>query len=172
MAHKILKNHDDAEDVCQDVFRKLIPRYQNMDAEYLIRWLLVVSKNTALKLKDKKKRLLYLDLSRIDCETDSQTFKNDFKSYETEKPESLLTDSPLHNIMLSEKSQEFQAGLYKALNELPARLQEIIRLRYFEELSYAEIASKLKLTQGNVGFLLNRAMTKIKKSFACSKVQR
>ena len=52
---------------------------------------------------------------------------------------------------------EIRDQVNKALQTLPASMREIVRLRYWENLSYKEIAEKLNLPVGTVGRLLCEA---------------
>jgi len=173
MAYKILQDSEESSDVCQEVFKKLVPRYSTLTNEddHLLKWLLVVARNTALKVKNKKKRHIYVEQLSSSGDIDKYMYEQ-CESGSHEIPASLEVVSPATKLVNDERKEENYAKLQEAIGTLPARLQEIVRLRYYEELSYAEIAEKLKLTQGNVGFLLNRAMTKIKKVFAWSNINR
>jgi RNA polymerase sigma factor (sigma-70 family) len=44
------------------------------------------------------------------------------------------------------------------LETLDARSQELIRLRFNEDLSYKEISGRTGLTEGNVGYILHHAL--------------
>jgi len=48
-----------------------------------------------------------------------------------------------------------------AIDSLPARQQEVFLLRYYEELSYAEIAEKLQLSEGSLKASFHHARKKI-----------
>ena len=48
-----------------------------------------------------------------------------------------------------------------SLQALDARSREIVRLKFNDELSYKEIAARLGLTTGNVGFILHTALKTI-----------
>jgi RNA polymerase sigma-70 factor (ECF subfamily) len=52
----------------------------------------------------------------------------------------------------------------RALSRLAARDREVIALRYHAELSTAELAAVLGVSQTNAGTLLHRAMTKLRES--------
>ncbi len=53
------------------------------------------------------------------------------------------------------------AQLNEALHQLKAKEQDVLSLRYFEELSYEEIADSLNITVSNVGVRINRALKKL-----------
>jgi len=48
-----------------------------------------------------------------------------------------------------------------SLNALDHRSREIVRLKFNDELSYKEIAARMSLTTGNVGFILHTALKTI-----------
>jgi RNA polymerase sigma-70 factor (ECF subfamily) len=53
----------------------------------------------------------------------------------------------------------------KILNDLSPRVQEILQLKFYGELSNLEIAVVLKTTPGNAGVLIYRALKKFKLSY-------
>ena len=61
----------------------------------------------------------------------------------------------------TEKKERIRAGIAR----LPALLQEIIVLRYLEELSYHEIAEMLKINEGTVKSRLFKAKNLLRKIF-------
>ncbi|HAU39983.1 MAG: ECF subfamily RNA polymerase sigma-24 subunit, RNA polymerase sigma-70 factor, ECF subfamily [Candidatus Peregrinibacteria bacterium GW2011_GWF2_43_17] len=75
-------------------------------------------------------------------------------------------EAPDHDIKEGEDAKESLANL-KLLNESFHKLSEddkdILSLKYFENLSYQEIADALELTVTNVGVKLNRATERLKK---------
>lgn len=56
---------------------------------------------------------------------------------------------------------ELRDSVGKALNTLPPQLREIVVLRYWQHLSYKEIAEKLNMPIGNVGGLLMDASVRL-----------
>jgi RNA polymerase sigma factor (sigma-70 family) len=149
--------------VCHEVFKKLVAKQETIMLESIVGWLFVVAKNTALKAQNKRKRFMYI----TDFEPSRPLYNNDGTRVFPKATGSMAeVESPMETMARSEYSCAAESALHTALIKLPARLKEIVRLRYYEELSYASIAEKLNLSQGNVGFLLNKAMTKLKAAFA------
>jgi RNA polymerase sigma factor (sigma-70 family) len=64
---------------------------------------------------------------------------------------------------LAEQAAQLEA-VRRALSRLAARDRELIALRYHAELSTAELAAVLGVSQTNAGTLLHRAMTKLRES--------
>lgn len=61
-----------------------------------------------------------------------------------------------------DKTEEFE-GILRLIQTLPAMYQQVIALRYFEELSIREIAEILHKKEGTVKSLLSRGLEKLKK---------
>lgn len=57
---------------------------------------------------------------------------------------------------------EERASLKWALHMLPDRLRQIVRMRFFEELSQAEIARRLGISQMHVSRILREALTRLR----------
>jgi RNA polymerase sigma factor (sigma-70 family) len=72
-------------------------------------------------------------------------------------------DDPSSLLSNAERSSDRGRAVLAAIAGLPSRLQKLLKLRFFDRLSYAEIAKKTKLSKGNVGFLLNKATTTLRK---------
>lgn len=64
---------------------------------------------------------------------------------------------------LEEKMRRF-ASLHAALRRLPERYQTVLVLRYFEGLTYGEIASALRKRLGTVKSLIHRGLKRLKDS--------
>ena len=57
--------------------------------------------------------------------------------------------------------EEVSEQLQEAIMKLPERQGKIVKLRYFDELSCAEIATIMNMTSGNVRVQLSRALDKL-----------
>ena len=64
-----------------------------------------------------------------------------------------------------ERSETTQRVL-AAISALPSRQQEVIRLKFQEGLSYADIAAVTSLSVANVGFLLSTGLAAVRTQFA------
>ena len=61
---------------------------------------------------------------------------------------------------------ETTAQVLAALNRLPQRQQEVLRLKFQQGLSYADIAAVTTLSVANVGFLLSTGLATLRQEFA------
>ncbi|MHC4119061.1 MAG: RNA polymerase sigma factor [Planctomycetota bacterium] len=64
------------------------------------------------------------------------------------------------------QQQELTDGLRESLSELPPREAQAFCLRYFNDMSYRQIADELGINANAAGVLLHRARAKLRESFA------
>ena len=62
--------------------------------------------------------------------------------------------------------EDAAGALFALVDALPARHAEIVRLKYRDDLSYAEIAEVTGLTATNVGFILHTALKTLRERLA------
>ncbi len=87
--------------------------------------------------------------------------ENDF--YETVQRDRVYFSSP--DIEIEEEQEEYMrlfAQLYKSLDFLPERYRSVLVLRYFESLSYNEIAQVLGKRVGTVKSLVHRGLKRLR----------
>ena len=61
---------------------------------------------------------------------------------------------------------EVSSQVLSALSQLPARQQEVLRLKFQQGLSYADIAAVTTLSVANVGFLLSTGLAALRQQLA------
>ena len=136
---KRIQNENDAEDVTIQTFSRAFDRIETFDEKYTFKtWLITISKN------------LHIDLLRKEKNSITQVISNvDKKVYQ------VLDESPSpEDILISE---QHLAKLLRDIKKLKPHYQEIINLRYFQELSYKEISKQLNEPMNNVKVKLLRA---------------
>jgi len=144
MLLKMVNNRDDAEDLTIEAFGKAFNRLHQYVPTYAFStWLFRIATNNCIDfLRKKKKNVLSID---------NQIEKNNGDSFmiELKSP----TRNPEEQAIRQQKIELMRAIVTK----LKPRYQTLIELRYFEELSYDEIAEKLDLPLGTVKAQLFRA---------------
>ncbi|MBO2944395.1 RNA polymerase sigma factor [Paenibacillus sp. F411] len=133
----MLRNVQDAEDVCHDVFVTVF-RQDWHEIEQLRAWILRISVNHCLNLLRKQQR-------RTVKQPQLQWMR---KHQEASVP---AVDA---QVLKRESSEEWE----KLLGQLPEKLMAVVVLRYLGELSTAEIAQSLNLPQGTVKSRLHKAL--------------
>lgn len=136
---KRIQNENDAEDIAIQTFSKAFDRIETFDENFKFKtWLITISKN------------IHIDLLRKEKNSISQVTSNDDKSVYQ-----ILDESPSPEDELI--TEQHLAKLLRDIKMLKPHYQEIINLRYFQELSYKEISIQLKEPINNVKVKLLRA---------------
>ncbi|WP_082331916.1 RNA polymerase sigma factor [Mangrovimonas xylaniphaga] len=137
---KRTENENDAEDISIQTFSKAFDKIATYDESYVFRtWLITISKNIHIDLLRKRKSSITSTTNRED--------DNEFYNIIDESPspeDKLITEQNL-------------AKLLRDIKKLQPHYQEIINLRYFQELSYKEISEQLQEPINNVKVKLLRA---------------
>ena len=144
MVLKMVRNVDDAEDLTIEAFSKAFKNLHRFKKDYTFStWLFRIATNNAIDFIRKKK----LDTFSLDT------------SYKDDAGESVSMDvldpdlTPEEETVKTQKIELVQMFVTK----LPTKYQRLVRLRYFDELSYEEIAQELDAPLGTVKAQLHRA---------------
>ena len=137
---KRTENENDAEDITIQTFSKAFDKILTYNDTYEFKtWLITISKNIHIDLLRKRK-------SSVPHTSDSSK-ENDFYGIIDASPspeDKLITEQNL-------------AKLLRDIKKLKPHYQEVINLRYFQELSYKEISQQLNEPMNNVKVKLLRA---------------
>jgi len=77
-----------------------------------------------------------------------------------------ITTPSYEDLLINMQSEEAQTSkLIKAINQLPEEEQKVIKLRFFEELSYEDIAQKTGKTKRTIYNQIFSAIKKLKKFY-------
>ena len=136
---KRTQNENDAEDITIQTFSKAFDKIDTFDENYTFKtWLIAISKNIHIDLLRKEKNSIYQVIS-----------KNERELFQ------ILDESPSpEDILITE---QHLAKLLRDIKKLKPHYQEVINLRFFQELSYKEISKELKEPMNNVKVKLLRA---------------
>lgn len=96
------------------------------------------------------------------------------KNYYRDKKENVSLDDEENPVDVSSGEliedavlmEERSRMLHDAISKLPERQQQAVRMKYFRNMSAADIAAELGTTAGNVRVILNRSMDKLKEFLA------
>jgi len=136
---KRIENENDAEDITIRTFSRAFDKINTFDNNYKFKtWLITISKN------------IHIDLLRKEKKSITQIISNDDKTVYQ-----ILDESPSPEDKLI--TEQHLAKLLRDIKKLKPHYQEIINLRYFQELSYKEISIELKEPINNVKVKLLRA---------------
>ena len=137
---KRTENETDAEDITIETFSKAFDKIATYNPEYQFNtWLIAIAKNVHIDMLRKKKSSLFVDISDND---DRQAYNVADSSPTAE--DKLITEQNLSQLL-------------RYIKEMKPHYQEVIQLRYFQEMSYQEISEQLKEPLSNVKIKLLRA---------------
>jgi RNA polymerase sigma-70 factor (ECF subfamily) len=152
MVLKMVRNKVDAEDLTIEAFGKAFRNIEQYSPEYAFStWLFRIASNNCIDFLRRKKtrQLNTVSTSASDDESSiSEVFAKEATlalKYDAPDPE--------ESIILEQK----HAMLRDVVANLKPRYRELVEMRYFDELSYEEIAEKLQLPLGTVKAQLFRS---------------
>ncbi|RZN82424.1 MAG: sigma-70 family RNA polymerase sigma factor [Winogradskyella sp.] len=137
---KRTNNENDAEDITIQTFSKAFDKIDNYNNKYVFKtWLITISKNIHIDLVRKHKSSIN---SRINKNNDDIVY--DIPDESPTPEDKIIREQNL-------------AKLLKDIKKLKPHYQEVINLRYFQELSYKDISKELDEPINNVKVKLLRA---------------
>jgi len=132
-------NENDAEDITIQTFSKAFDKIDTYNDAYKFKtWLITISKNIHIDLIRKQKKLI------------NNTSKDNNDNFFD-----IVDDSPTPEDKII--TEQNLANLLRDVKKLKPHYQEVINLRYFQELSYKEISEELNEPINNVKVKLLRA---------------
>jgi len=137
---KRTKNENEAEDITIQTFSKAFEKIDTFNENYVFKtWLITISKNVHIDLIRKKNSSISVQISE---EQGSKVYQI---ADENPTPEDTII------------GEQNLAKLLRDIKQLKPKYQEVIQLRYFQELSYKEISEQLQEPVNNVKIKLLRA---------------
>ncbi|MCS7076851.1 MAG: sigma-70 family RNA polymerase sigma factor [Bacteroidia bacterium] len=144
MLLKMTQNKDDAEDLTMESFAKAFKSLHKFNPQYAFStWLFRIASNNCIDFI-RKNKMKTLSINNP-VETDSGTMDN------FDLPDNIELPDEYANRMEKAKF------LRSVVEQLPKTYSTLIKLRYYEELSYEEIAEVIGIPIGTVKAQLHRA---------------
>jgi RNA polymerase sigma-70 factor (ECF subfamily) len=146
----LLQNHEDAEDIAQNVFIELFNSIGSFRGEAkLTTWLYRIAVNRSINHLRKKRQNKWLHF--FESNSSSTPTANNIKANITENPE--------YNI----ENEQRSLIIKEAIESLSNNQKVAFTLNKYEELSYKEIAEIMELSVSSVESLLFRAKKNLQK---------
>lgn len=137
---KRTENETDAEDITIETFSKAFDKLATYNPDFQFNtWLIAIAKNVHIDILRKKKSSLFVEI----------TEEEDYQAYNIADTTPSAEDKLITEQNLSQ--------LLQYIKELKPHYQEVIQLRYFQEMSYQEIANQLDEPLSNVKVKILRA---------------
>jgi RNA polymerase sigma-70 factor (ECF subfamily) len=133
-----VENENDAEDVTIETFVKAFDKIATYNPEFQFNtWLIAIAKNVHIDMLRKKKTTIFV------------TTTNNSAVY------TIADTSPsIEDVLITEQNL---SRLLQFIKKLKPSYQEIIQMRYFQEMSYQEIAADLNEPLNNIKIKILRA---------------
>jgi len=142
---KMVIDHDDADDLVQEIFVKV---WKNLDSfredSKLYTWIYRIATNECLTFLKKKKRKYFVPIGDVTKEL-SQKLDED----------------------ISISGDEVQLKLQKALLRLPDKQRIVFNMKYFDEMKFTEIAEVTGTSVGALKASYHHAVKKIEEFIIC-----
>jgi len=142
-ARRITGDTERARDVVQETFVKFQRDGTVRREDEPATWLFTVCRNTALNVCRKERRIMYVDEELIEAHESEQSM-------------------PFDRL----EQAEATGFLLRIVGTLPLRQQEVIQLKFQNDLSYQQIARIMQTTANNVGVLLHTALKTLRQRYA------
>ncbi|MEQ8362786.1 MAG: sigma-70 family RNA polymerase sigma factor [Cyclobacteriaceae bacterium] len=144
MILKMVRNVDDSEDLTIESFAKAFKSLHKFKKDFTFStWLFRIATNNTIDFI-RKKRLNTLSISNTYTDDDGQSVSIEVEDGSLNPQEEAIKAQKVELIQLF-------------VTMLPAKYQKLVRLRYYNELSYEEIAQELEAPLGTVKAQLHRA---------------
>ncbi len=136
---KRTENEADTEDIVIETFAKAFDKIGSYNSEYGFNtWLIAIAKNVHIDMLRKKKSSLF-----VNNDDENDNYAN-----------SIVDDSPsAEDELIIEQNL---AQLLLCIKELKPAYQEVIQMRYFQEMSYQDMADQLEEPLNNIKIKLLR----------------
>lgn len=136
---RMVFEHEDANDVIQNTFIKVYKSIHKFEGKSkLYTWLYRIATNEAITFLNKKKKKSTASLDNEEYNLGNQLKADEYFD-----------------------GDEIQRKLYEALDQLPEKQKAVFNLRYFEEMSYAEMSEILGTSVGGLKASYHHAVKKI-----------
>ncbi len=139
LVRRMVIDHDDADDVVQEIFIKVFKNLNNFQGEsQLFSWIYRIATNECLRFLEKKRKKFFLSITNVNAE-----LANNLDA-------SYLIDG-----------DAIQLKLQKAILTLPDKQRAVFNMKYFEEMKYETIAEITGTSVGSLKASYHHAVKKI-----------
>ncbi|CAN5493814.1 RNA polymerase sigma factor [soil metagenome] len=139
LVRKMVVDHDDADDITQEVFIKVHKSIGGFrEDSQLYTWIFRIATNESLTFLNKKRRRFFLPIEDVGRELSAK-----------------IDSTP------SIDGDEIQKKLQKALLTLPDKQRLVFNLKYYEEMPYEEMAAVTGTSEGALKASYHHAVKKI-----------
>ncbi len=149
-ALRYIENYDDAEDIAQEVFIKVLDNLEKFQRKSSIKtWLYKITLNLCKNELRKRKLVSFLSLSKSKYDDDDDDDSNLDIVSNIPEPDAII------------EFKEVERNFINSYSKLPEKQRETFILRFFEDMSYDEISKLLGTSVGGLKANYFQAIKKI-----------
>jgi len=144
MILKMIRDADDAEDLTMEAFAKAFRNLERFKKDYTFStWLFRIATNNTIDFI-RKKKLKTMSLNTTMSDDGGNPVNIDVEDDENNPQDEFIKSQRIEMVRIF-------------VDKLPAKYRKLVQLRYFDELSYEEIAQELEKPLGTVKAQLHRS---------------
>jgi RNA polymerase sigma factor (sigma-70 family) len=144
MILKMIRDADDAEDLTMEAFAKAFRNLERFKKDYTFStWLFRIATNNAIDFI-RKKKLKTMSLNNSLSDDSGNAVNIDVEDGDNNPQDEFIRSQRIEMVRIF-------------VDKLPAKYRKLVQLRYFDELSYEEIAVELDKPLGTVKAQLHRS---------------
>jgi RNA polymerase sigma factor (sigma-70 family) len=144
MILKMIRDADDAEDLTMEAFAKAFRNLERFKKDYTFStWLFRIATNNAIDFI-RKKKLKTMSLNNTLSDDSGNAVTIDIEDDDNNPQDVYIRTQRIEMVRIF-------------VDKLPAKYRKLVQLRYFDELSYEEIAQELEKPLGTVKAQLHRS---------------
>jgi RNA polymerase sigma factor (sigma-70 family) len=144
MILKMIRDADDAEDLTMEAFAKAFRNLERFKKDYTFStWLFRIATNNTIDFI-RKKKLKTMSLNNTMSDDSGNSVNIDVEDDDNNPQDEFIRSQRIEMVRIF-------------VDKLPAKYRKLVQLRYFDELSYEEIAQELEKPLGTVKAQLHRS---------------
>jgi RNA polymerase sigma-70 factor (ECF subfamily) len=144
MILKMIRDADDAEDLTMEAFAKAFKNLERFKKDYTFStWLFRIATNNTIDFI-RKKKLKTMSLNNTLTDDGGNSVNIDVEDDDNNPQDEFIRTQRIEMVRIF-------------VDKLPAKYRKLVQLRYFDELSYEEIAQELEKPLGTVKAQLHRS---------------
>jgi RNA polymerase sigma-70 factor (ECF subfamily) len=144
MILKMIRDADDADDLTMEAFAKAFRNLERFKKDYTFStWLFRIATNNTIDFI-RKKKLKTMSLNNTLSDDSGNSVNIDVEDDENNPQDEFIKSQRIEMVRIF-------------VDKLPAKYRKLVQLRYFDELSYEEIAQELDKPLGTVKAQLHRS---------------
>lgn len=144
MMLRMTHNPTDADDLTIETFGKAFCQLNTFTPQYsFATWLFTIASNRGLDFL-RRQHMDTVSLNNMSVNNDDEAYEYPLPSHDDNPEEALIGQQ---RVML----------IRQVVEQLPPRYRQIVKMRYYEDMTYEEIAKKLRIPLGTMKIQLRRA---------------